>query len=213
MDTNKLIIEMGYHGRADFGQVAKFASTQQGTAEEIRARVIEKFGPAAPARQPGMMDKPASYMIVNPSVSGVDESYGIESDAIEQLKTALRTVPAIAGAIMPDGHQGYALPIGGVVNLDRAVSPSYVGYDIGCMMYLTIFKDNKLPGGFTNLSSESARDAVLDCILKSTSFGLGAKAQPAYHPVMEDHRWNHSPELKKWKGLAQEQLGSSGAGK
>lgn len=38
-------------------------------------------------------------------------------------------------AVMPDVHQGYHLPIGGVVLLDKGIiSPSAVGYDIGCGM-------------------------------------------------------------------------------
>ena len=37
-------------------------------------------------------------------------------------------------AIMPDAHQGYGCPIGGVVALDGVVSPNLVGVDIGCGM-------------------------------------------------------------------------------
>lgn len=37
-------------------------------------------------------------------------------------------------AIMPDVHQGYDMPIGGVALLDGMISPSFVGYDIGCGM-------------------------------------------------------------------------------
>jgi len=35
-------------------------------------------------------------------------------------------------ALMPDCHQGYGMPIGGVVALKNAVSPNFVGVDIGC---------------------------------------------------------------------------------
>ena len=37
-------------------------------------------------------------------------------------------------ALMPDAHQGYGMPIGGVVAADAAVIPAAVGVDIGCGM-------------------------------------------------------------------------------
>ncbi len=38
------------------------------------------------------------------------------------------------GALMPDAHLGYSLPIGGVVATQGVIVPSWVGYDIGCGM-------------------------------------------------------------------------------
>ena len=40
-------------------------------------------------------------------------------------------------ALMPDAHQGYGMPIGGVVAADNAVIPAAVGVDIGCGMVAT----------------------------------------------------------------------------
>ena len=37
-------------------------------------------------------------------------------------------------ALMPDAHQGYGMPIGGVVAAEQAVIPAAVGVDIGCGM-------------------------------------------------------------------------------
>lgn len=37
-------------------------------------------------------------------------------------------------AIMPDAHQGYGMPIGGVAALEGYISPNMVGVDIGCGM-------------------------------------------------------------------------------
>ncbi len=37
-------------------------------------------------------------------------------------------------ALMPDAHQGYGMPIGGVAALDNVISPNMVGVDIGCGM-------------------------------------------------------------------------------
>lgn len=38
-------------------------------------------------------------------------------------------------AIMPDAHQGYGMPIGGVMAIEGEVIPNAVGVDIGCGMY------------------------------------------------------------------------------
>ena len=40
-------------------------------------------------------------------------------------------------ALMPDAHQGYGMPIGGVIACDSAVIPAAVGVDIGCGMVAT----------------------------------------------------------------------------
>ena len=45
---------------------------------------------------------------------------------------------SVSGAMMPDAHVGYGMPIGGVAALDHAVSPGFVGYDIACRVTVTI---------------------------------------------------------------------------
>src|SRR5687767_15370416 len=56
--------------------------------------------------------------------------------ALEQLAKGA-TLPGIARAAlaMPDIHQGYGLPVGGVVATDAehgVVSPGAIGFDINC---------------------------------------------------------------------------------
>jgi tRNA-splicing ligase RtcB len=58
----------------------------------------------------------------------------IADGAIQQLNNAVRLPVAVAGSLMPDAHQGYGLPIGGVLAADNAVIPYGVGVDIGCRM-------------------------------------------------------------------------------
>jgi tRNA-splicing ligase RtcB len=58
----------------------------------------------------------------------------LEPAAADQIEAALEMPFLEALAIMPDCHPGYHLPIGGVALLREVVSPSYVGYDIGCGM-------------------------------------------------------------------------------
>ena len=59
----------------------------------------------------------------------------IEDGALEQAKN-LANLPFIYKhvAIMPDCHQGYGMPIGGVIATDGVVIPNAVGVDIGCGM-------------------------------------------------------------------------------
>ena len=62
----------------------------------------------------------------------------LEASAVEQLRNACELPVAVAGALMPDAHQGYGLPIGGVLATDNAVIPFAVGVDIACRMKLTV---------------------------------------------------------------------------
>lgn len=58
----------------------------------------------------------------------------IEQDAIEQFYEITDHDEIVAGALMPDAHKGYTLPIGGVVASKGLIFPAFVGYDIGCGM-------------------------------------------------------------------------------
>jgi tRNA-splicing ligase RtcB (3'-phosphate/5'-hydroxy nucleic acid ligase) len=62
----------------------------------------------------------------------------IEEEAMTQMNNAARLPVAIAGALMPDAHTGYGLPIGGVLATENAVIPYAVGVDIACRMMLTV---------------------------------------------------------------------------
>ena len=56
----------------------------------------------------------------------------IEEDAKYQLFDALKLPVAIGGALMPDAHSGYGLPIGGILATNNAVIP----YGVGCRHWL-----------------------------------------------------------------------------
>ncbi|MFN2458918.1 MAG: RtcB family protein, partial [Chitinophagaceae bacterium] len=56
----------------------------------------------------------------------------IEPGAMQQMQNAVKLPVAVAGALMPDAHHGYGLPIGGVLATENAVIPYGVGVDIGC---------------------------------------------------------------------------------
>jgi len=52
--------------------------------------------------------------------------------ALSQFYEAMKQPFAVKGAVMPDVHKGYSLPIGSVVATRGVIVPSWVGYDIGC---------------------------------------------------------------------------------
>ena len=56
----------------------------------------------------------------------------VETEALKQFYKAMALPCNIAGALMPDAHTGYTLPIGAVIKTKNRIFPSYVGYDIGC---------------------------------------------------------------------------------
>lgn len=58
----------------------------------------------------------------------------LEDEALKQFNDAMALECVVAGALMPDAHTGYSLPIGAVVAVKDHVSPAFVGYDIGCGM-------------------------------------------------------------------------------
>lgn len=58
----------------------------------------------------------------------------VEREAFEQFKSAMLLDTVTQGALMPDAHTGYTLPIGAVIATKDVVYPSFVGYDIGCGM-------------------------------------------------------------------------------
>ncbi|HET6410037.1 MAG TPA: RtcB family protein, partial [Chthoniobacteraceae bacterium] len=63
----------------------------------------------------------------------------LEPDAVRQMANSCALPVAVAGALMPDAHPGYGLPIGGVLATENAVIPYAVGVDIACRMKLTVY--------------------------------------------------------------------------
>lgn len=58
----------------------------------------------------------------------------LEDVALEQFNDAMAQDFVVQGALMPDAHMGYSLPIGAVVATKGVIVPAWVGYDIGCGM-------------------------------------------------------------------------------
>ncbi len=133
-------------------------------------------------------------------------SEGIEQGALHQMYTAAKLPIAVAGALMPDAHAGYGLPIGGVLATENAVIPYGVGVDIGCRMCLSIFDID--PKELTQRENYFTRE-----LNEATLFGSGSMFdQPADHEVMHRKEFDELGLLKGLQGRAWKQLGSSGSG-
>src|SRR5918996_4059685 len=130
---------------------------------------------------------------------------GLEPEAVQQLKNACKLPVAVSGALMPDAHVGYGLPIGGVLATREAVIPYAVGVDIACRMKMTVLD---LP--VTALEEQKQR--LTSALQRETRFGMGAEFRtPHQHDVM-DRDWRVSPVTSKLKDKAWSQLGTSGSG-
>lgn len=130
---------------------------------------------------------------------------GLEPNAVDQLARACTLPIAAAGALMPDAHVGYGLPIGGVLATEGAVIPYAVGVDIACRMKMTVLD---LP--LRELDRQ--RQRLIDAIETETRFGVGSTfRERREHPVLEAD-WNISPITRQNRDRAWAQLGTSGSG-
>ena len=129
----------------------------------------------------------------------------LEAGALDQMKNASRLPVAVAGALMPDAHQGYGLPIGGVLATKNAVIPYAVGVDIACRMKLTVLD---LP--VTALDREQTR--LTRALQAETRFGVGAEFRARRQHEVMDADWRITPVTSRLRDRAWSQLGTSGSG-
>ena len=130
----------------------------------------------------------------------------IEASARKQMELAMSLPVVIQGALMPDAHTGYGLPIGGVLATNNAVIPFAVGVDIGCRMALTIIDESD-----SFFKSDGHRMKL--ALRKHTHFGMegGLEVTPE-HEVLDSQVFKLTEMLKRLQGKAARQLGSSGSG-
>jgi len=133
--------------------------------------------------------------------------YGTEVDegALVQIKNCAKS--AFHVALMADHHKGYAVPIGGVVAYENAISPSGVGYDIAC--------GNKAV--LTDMVASDARNripTIMDDIWKTVSFGVGRTNddERVDHALFDDAVAWSLEATKSLKEMAKGQLGTVGSG-
>jgi len=194
MNTHQLLSK--FHNEPNYSEIAKnvaeFAKTH--LYSEIVAYIDAL--PFTPKLQ--MLEQPKPFTIFGRGL--------IEDSAIAQMEKVMSIPVALRGALMPDAHLGYAMPIGGVIELDNAISPSFVGYDISCMVMLTIFD-------LTHQDFMNDRRDYANILKNVTRFGHDTFEEgKRQHPIMSDSRWNETQILRDLRPLAQSQLGTSGGG-
>jgi len=127
----------------------------------------------------------------------------VDVGALSQIKTCAKTASHVA--LMADHHKGYAVPIGGVVAYEGKVSPSGVGFDIGC--------GNK--AALLDIPADEVRrniKTIMDDVWKNLEFGIGRNNETRVdHELFDDETWKMAP-VKSIKQMAQNQLGTIGSG-
>lgn len=169
-----------YHGNAIWGKVA------------------EALKEPAPIKRHALKTTRVPFKIY-----GEDE---IADAAKYQLFDSLKLPVAVKGALMPDAHHGYGLPIGGVLATDNAVIPYGVGVDIGCRMALSIFP---IPVSYL----KGKKDQFIKYLSEHTKFGMYETHKVKHdHEIFSRTEFQDIPLLRRLKIKAYKQLGTSGGG-
>ncbi len=97
----------------------------------------------------------------------------VEDGALEQARNLARH-PAVSlrVVLMPDCHQGFGMPIGGVIAVKDAIIPNAVGVDIGCGM-VAVKTDFRLEGENQALLPKSRIRQIMDTIKTRIPLGEG----------------------------------------
>lgn len=194
----------GVRGKALRRLFARLADRPQAYLEHeilgALAAMISGAAPQAPVRKKGglavMRATPAPW-----------RSWGEDLDpkAMEQMNDGCSLPVAVQGALMPDAHVGYGLPIGGVLAVEGAVIPYGVGMDIACRMRMSVYA----------VSPDLVRshaDELAEALVRGTSFGVGGSFKPSRRHAVMGEDWDFSPVTRRMKDTAWSQLGTSGSG-
>jgi tRNA-splicing ligase RtcB (3'-phosphate/5'-hydroxy nucleic acid ligase) len=132
----------------------------------------------------------------------------VDRRSLDQLERCMAAGDAEFGVLCADHHPGYSQPIGGGVAYEGYVSPSGVGYDIGCgnkAAHTALMRaDLDELGGVERIMAE---------ITRRISFGIGVPAQERVdHPVLDRIRTADFAPQRALAGLAEKQLGTVGSG-
>ena len=132
----------------------------------------------------------------------------VDERSLAQLERCMEAGDADFGVLCADHHPGYSQPIGGGIAYEGYVSPSGIGFDIGCGNKAARTEltraDLEERGGIKRLMHEISR---------RISFGMGLGAQERVdHPVLDKIRAADFEPQQKLSGLAESQLGTVGSG-
>ena len=154
----------------------------------------------SPPPQPVIRDTPVPYWVWGQE---------FEPQTLQQMDNAAHLPVSQVGALMPDGHPGYGLPIGGVLATENSAIPYGVGMDIACRLRLSILD---VAPEFLN----AQRDRFRKALIFNTRFGIGDRDgawhgnEQRYHPILDDSRWEETAILRRLHDKAVRQMGTSG---
>ena len=132
----------------------------------------------------------------------------IDERSLDQLKRCMDAGDAEFGVLCADHHPGYSQPIGGGIAYEGYVSPSGVGYDIGCGN-----KAARTDLTRADLDALGGVESIMGEITRRISFGMGVPAQERIeHPVLDAIRETDFKPQRKLAQLAESQLGTVGSG-
>jgi tRNA-splicing ligase RtcB len=132
----------------------------------------------------------------------------VDRRSLDQLKRCMDAGDAEFGVLCADHHPGYSQPIGGGIAYEGYVSPSGVGYDIGCGN-----KAARTELTRADLDALGGVETVMGEITRRVSFGMGVPAaERTDHAVLDAIRNADFPPQRKLAQLAESQLGTVGSG-
>src|SRR4051812_28872525 len=132
----------------------------------------------------------------------------VDQRSLEQLERCMAAGDAEYGVLCADHHPGYSQPIGGGIAYEGHISPSGVGWDIGCGN-----KAVKTPLTTADLAGAGGIEHVMAEIQGRISFGMGVAAQEKVdHPVLDKIAEAPFEPQRQLRDLARDQLGTVGSG-
>jgi tRNA-splicing ligase RtcB len=132
----------------------------------------------------------------------------VDQRSLEQLERCMQAGDAEYGVLCADHHPGYSQPIGGAIAYEGYVSPSGVGFDIGCGNKAVCTDLTR-----TELDKLGGVERVMRQVTRRISFGMGVPARERVdHPILEKIRTAEFTPQRRLAALAESQLGTVGSG-
>ncbi len=137
------------------------------------------------------------------------KTFGIVDErSLKQLERCMDAGDAEYGVLCADHHPGYSQPIGGAIAFEGCVSPSGVGYDIGCGNKAVCTELTR-----ADLDALGGVDRIMGEITRRVSFGMGVPAvERVDHPVLDKIQNADFEPQRKLAQNAANQLGTVGSG-
>jgi len=132
----------------------------------------------------------------------------VDRRSLDQLERCMQAGDADFGVLCADHHPGYSQPIGGGIAYEGYVSPSGVGYDIGCGN-----KAARTDLTRADLDALGGVETLMGEITRRISFGMGVPAtEKVDHPVLDQIRNADFAPQRSLSQTAASQLGTVGSG-